>query len=341
MKVAFDLSQIVDGTGVSNYTIDLVSHLPKEIISGFAFSLTKGNLIHSYFPDTKIIPIGRKHTDLFWNRMHLKIDPLIGKFDILHTSDWVEPNSSRPKVTTVHDLSPIIFPELTSPEIVKVHTRKLNLVSKESSKIICVSNSTAMDLMKIYKIPESKIEVVYQGLSTKMLLNPNPVKYNNYILAMGSKQPRKNIAKLISSFKKYKSEFSLPEKLIITGESDIISNDPDIIVTGYVSDQELADLFASSSVFVYPSLYEGFGQPLLTAFHFKTPVVSGKNSSIPEVVGDAGILVDVTSELEIAQGIKDALLESKSLVKKGTSQLKKFTWTSAAENTLKIYNSLT
>lgn len=340
MKVAIDLSQIVDGTGVSNYTIDMVNHLPKEIIKGFAFSMTKASLIHGYFPEARVLPIGRKHTDLLWNRLHLNIDPFIGDFDILHTSDWIEPKSSKPKVTTVHDLSPVLFPELTSPEIVEVHKRKLLLVSKESAKIICVSNNTAQDLMNLYKIPESKIEVVYQGMSTKMLLKPNPVKFSNYILAMGSRQPRKNISKLISSYKKFKSSHSLPGKLIITGETTLVSDDPDIIITGYISDQELVDLFASSSVFVYPSLYEGFGQPILSAFHFETPVVAGNNSSISEVVGNAGVLVDVGSELEIAEGIKEAIKHSKSLINKGLIQLKKFNWESSAEQTIKIYNSL-
>lgn len=341
MKIGLDVSQIVDGSGVSHYTVSLFNNLEKEIITPFAFTLKQSKKIKDLIPSTKIIPIGRKHTHLLWNKLHLNADPLIGKVDVLHTSDWTEPRSKAVKITTIHDLTPFLYPEYTSPEIVEVHTKKMFWALKECTKFICVSKATASDLMKKFSVSSKKIEIIYEA-GSENLINITPVKTDqgNYVLAMGSRQPRKNINRLINAYKKFKIEYKLPEKLIITGESDINVNEEDVTFTGYVTDSELANLMFNSSVFVYPSIYEGFGQPVLEAFHFKTPVVTSNTSSLPEVAGDAAILIDPFSEESIARGISEALKNRSELVNLGTKQLKKFSWKNTGSATMSIYKSL-
>lgn len=341
MRVGIDVSQIIDGTGVSHYTLSLFNNLDKKVMIPFAFTLTQSDKIKTSIPSTKIIPIGRRHTNLLWNKLHLNIDLLIRNVDLLHTSDWTEPKTKVVKVTTIHDLTPFLFPNLTPPEIVKVHTQKMYWAVLECSKFLCVSKSTANDLMRIFNIPSKKIEIIYESASEN-LINLTPVKRQEkeYILAMGSKQPRKNIERLIKSYKKYKYQYKLPDKLVITGENNLSTDDQNIEFTGYVSDQELANLMYNSSVFVYPSLYEGFGQPILEAFHFKTPVVTSNTSSLPEAAGDAAILIDPLSEESIAKGIKSALVDRENLIKAGQKQLKNFSWEKAGSATMEVYKSL-
>lgn len=309
MKIAIDISQIVYKTGVSKYTEELINYLPKDQILPF-----------------KVSPMPITLAEWWGNIVHqVDLENFLEDFDVYHSSDWIQFPCKAKKVTTVHDLSPFLFPQETDPKIVKVHTRKMKWVVEECDKIICVSQSTASDLQRLFKVISSRIVIIPEALPTSRLhLVPKPV-LGDYVVAIGARQPRKNINRLKKACE------ILHKKLVIIGEGSTL---------GHVSDQELVNYLSGASVFVYPSLYEGFGLPILEAFHFKVPVVASNVSSIPEVAGNAAILVDPYNEEEIAHGIATAIKNRAKLITAGTKQLSRFSWEKTAQQTLQVYKSL-
>ena len=197
MKIGIDISQAVYGTGVSDYVINLVQHLPQSELVLFGFSLRRKSDITTLFPSAKTFLIPPTLLDIIWNQLHiLPAETLIGPVDILHSSDWTQPPTQAKKVTTIHDLAPFIYPQETSSNIVAVQTRRMKWVVKECDQIICVSQNTASDLRRLFSISPSRISVIYEALPARYLLEPQITKNANYVFAVGARQPRKNIVRL-------------------------------------------------------------------------------------------------------------------------------------------------
>jgi glycosyltransferase involved in cell wall biosynthesis len=345
MRVGMDVSQAVYGTGVGDYTVDLYRALrkisPTDEIIPIGFSLRRQKDLQRIFPGIRTYPIPPTALHYLWNIAHqLPAELFTGKIDVFHASDWTQPPSRAKKVTTIHDLSPFLFPAETINPILAVHRAKMHWVVREADAVICVSRNTAADAQSLFKIPVSKITVIPEALPTRFLLTPKPVTEKNFLLAIGARQPRKNITRLISAYHHFKTRFRLPEKLVIIGENQTASAWPDVLFTGSVSDQQLVNYLAAAAVFVYPSLYEGFGLPVLIAFYHHVPVACSNTSSLPEVAGSAAELFDPTDEEAIAAAILKALKNRHQLVTAGSKQLSKFSWTSAAQPTLTVYKSL-
>ncbi|HIP90277.1 MAG TPA: glycosyltransferase family 1 protein, partial [Candidatus Nanopusillus sp.] len=236
------------------------------------------------------------------------------KLDIIHDPSQ-SPTTNVPKNTkfiiTVHDLIPFIIPKEHTKIRVLIYKLLLPKTLRTVDKIISVSHHTRKDIIKYFKIPEDKIEVIYNGVDEKYKplseeeINNIKEKYSiNYpfILYVGTLEPRKNIPTLIKAYYKLKKQ-GLPHKLVITGKKgwkyrsifktiNKLNLRKDVIFTGYVPDEDLPTLYNAADLFVYPSLYEGFGLPPLEAMACGTPVITSNTSSLPEVVGDAGIMVD-------------------------------------------------
>lgn len=321
MKVGIDISSVVFGTGVSNYTKDLVSHLKPllgDSLKTFGFSLRRWQDDFFPFPPTLM--------DFLWNRLHIvNVETFVGSLDVYHSSDWTQAPSKAKKVTTIHDLSPFLYPSEVDSKIVTVHTRRMKWVVAECDAIICVSQNTADDMRRLFPSTSSRLVVIPEALPSRFLLKPKPHNLDSYVFAIGARQPRKNITRLKEACE------LLEQKLIIVGEGSDI---------GYVTDQQLVNYLSGASVFVYPSLYEGFGLPILEAFHFKVPVACSHTSSLPEVAGDAAVLFDPLSVDSIAAGITQAIKDRDRLVAAGTKQLAKFSWAKTAQQTLDVYKSL-
>lgn len=345
MKIGIDVSQAVYGTGVGDYTIDLYRALNKLPLADefipVGFSLRRQSDLHRIFPKIRTYPIPPTALHYLWNVAHLvPVEAFTGKIDVFHASDWTQGPARAKKVTTVHDLSPFIFPAETHPQILAVHRAKMRWIVREGDAVICVSQNTAADLKSLFNIPESKIAVIPEALPTRFLLHPQLVSEKNYLLAIGARQPRKNIRRLVSAFRRFKSQYSLPDKLIIIGESQTPDPWPDVQFTGYVTDQTLVNYLAGAAVFVYPSLYEGFGLPILEAFYHRVPVACSNNSSLPEVAGNAACFFDPLDEEAIAAAISTAIKNKSQLIASGITQLTKFSWAGTACETLKVYKSL-
>ena len=166
MKIGIDITKVIYGTGASVYTRNLVTTLiklyPEDEFILFGGSLRRRTELELFVKrlraTSKLFYIPPKFFDLLWNSFHiLPVEKLIGKVDIVHTSDWAEPPSRLPKVTTVHDLIPFKYPHTTTANVRSAHKKRLAWVAKESSFILAVSQSTKRDLIEILKIPEEKI----------------------------------------------------------------------------------------------------------------------------------------------------------------------------------------
>ena len=349
MKIAIDASQIIYGTGVSRYTKNLIENLlridKKNNYLVFGGSLRRyselSRLLAKYKGRT--YPMPPTLSDFVWNTLHfLPIETLVGGIDVFHSSDWAQPKSSAFKVTTVHDLAPILYPQFTNSKVTSVHTKRLMWVKREVDCIIVPTNAVKMDLVG-QGFDEDKIRVIYEGVDSSMKLQPKAKidklkkKYGipgKYLLAVGVNK-RKNTEGIIDAFKKLKNKDLY---LVIIGRqySDI-TGAPQVIFTGHVSDSDLPTFYSGAEVLVYPSFYEGFGLPILDAFACGTPVVTSDRGSMAEVAGNAAVLVNPESMDGITHSIKKALEDGSGMVKKGKARANKFSWKSAAEGTLKVY----
>lgn len=255
-----------------------------------------------------------------------------------------------PYIVTVHDLvrTCIRFGKETVTEriLLKLDIRGI----KRASQVIADSQNTRNDLIKYLAIPDDRISVIYCGVDHS-LFKPYNIKPldKRYILYVGSERPRKNLDRLFEAFAKLKTEF--PElKLVKVGtpgrsetyrrntmrKLDSLGITQDVIFIDFTSELELAYYYSSASLLAYPSLYEGFGLPPLEAMACGCPVVASNTSSLPEVMGEAGIMVDPYDTDSLAQAMREVLTNSKlrdDMVRKGLEQVKKFSWERAAEQT--------
>ncbi len=347
MRIGIDISQIVYGTGVSVYTKNLVASLlsidKKNEYVLFGGSLRRRAEISNVFPGSKVFPIPPTAEEFLWNTLHIfPIEKFIGKVDVFHTSDWSEPPSSAFKVTTVHDLYPLKFPKLVHPKILEVHKRKLYWVKKESKRIIVPSNTTKADLIAagfeesvIRVIPEAPSLFITQDDEVARIKN----KYNvrgEYMISIGV-TPLKNTERIIKAFRLASPGKDL--KLLVVGKPSNIKLQPErnIRYLGYVPESDLSALLSGSRGLIFTSLYEGFGIPILDAFSCGVPVVTSNIGSMPEVAGDAAILVDPTDTNSIADGISQVIRGAKIYVDRGKKRIKEFSWEKTAIETLKVY----
>ncbi len=356
MRISIDISQIIYKTGVSFYTKNLVKNLLKidkedEYVL-FGGSLRRFNELKKIAHEIggtlakeKIFLIPPTLADFIWNRLHiLPIEKLIGEIDVLHSSNWAQPPTKAFTITTVHDLSFLKYPRLTDSKVLRAQMRNLLRVRDEVKRIIVPSEATKADLIS-FGIEEGKIRVISEAAGEEFQPRSSSEieaikrKFNirgKYLVTIGV-GGRKNTERLIKAFELSRAGEDL--KLVLAGTPfGKIKEDRGLIYTGIVfSDSELAALISGAEALVYPSLYEGFGLPVLQGFACGTPVVTSNTSSLPEVAGEAAILVDPFKVNEIADGIKKAIRGRIGLIKKGLDRAKEFSWEKTAKETLEVY----
>jgi len=263
----------------------------------------------------------------------------------------------NPFIVTVHDLVRTCFRFGGEAVIERILLRLDIRGIKRASHLIAVSHNTRNDLIKYLKVPDSKISVIYCGVDHS-IFKPYNIKLLDkpYILYVGSERLRKNLGRLFEAFAKLKKEF--PElklvKVGVSGRSEKYRKNTmkklaslgiteDVIFIDHVSELELAYYYSSAQLLAYPSLYEGFGLPPLEAMTCGCPVVTSNTSSLPEVVGEAGIMVDPHDTDSLAQAMREVLTNSElrdNMVRKGLEQSKRFSWEKAAEQTLEVYKKV-
>jgi glycosyltransferase involved in cell wall biosynthesis len=358
MKITIDVSQMAyAGTGVGRYTFELTRAL-LDLPTKHTFTLWTGVRKQRFYFESlqKTSPwnkaewvyshLSPKIAGVLFNYSPLHLEYLSGPTDLVHTSDWTAPVTKVPTVTTVHDLAFSKYPETVHALIRHTQSVRLARVVKHANHIIADSLSTKNDLMEIYHLKDHQIDVVYPGINESYIPQKNDNiervknKYNlpeQFILSLGTQEPRKNLARLIEATK----NSGIP--LVIAGRygwGNKIEQPAHVQVLGYVNELDLPALYSAATIFAYPSLYEGFGFPVLESMACGTPVVTSNSSSLPEVAGDAAILVNPTQVDDIDRGIKTALKERNSLAKKSLVQAKKFSWTKTARQVIEIYEKL-
>lgn len=375
MRIAIDVTVTIgQKTGIGLYVHHLIENLAridKEnkylLYTHFwrSFRAKKKTLSLPVQPNFRLMVkrIPNRITNLLFNYLHLPIDFFLPPTDIVHCTCYLTPVSKKSKsIVTIYDLTPLLFPEFHVEHIKKVIFKGLlNSVCKVD-KIIAISESTKKDVMRLFHIPEDKIEVIY-GAADKIyhpiedpeILKQIRSKYkipNKFVLFVGIIEPRKNIVRLIQSFSILRKKFE--HKLVIVGRKGWFYDEiftqvrrshlgEEVIFTGYVPQEELPALYNAAELFVYPSLYEGFGLPPLEAMACGTPVITSNVSSLPEVMGDAALLVDPYNVEEMAQTMYRVLANRNlrySMIDKGLWQAKKFSWERTAQETLQVYKEV-
>jgi glycosyltransferase involved in cell wall biosynthesis len=285
--------------------------------------------------------------------------------DLLHVQYTAPPVCSKPVVTTIHDLSFEHLPEFYTPRERYLFHLAISFTARRAARILTVSEYSRQDLLTTYKLSPEKVVVTPDAIGSQFgpvgeaeKLNSIRKKYGiekEYLLSVGTLQPRKNFVRLIKAYDALRSsDDEFGHQLVIVGKKGWLYHDifrvaqgsrylEDIRFTGYVDDDDLPGLYSGAAAFVYPSIFEGFGLPVLEAMACGTPVVTSNSSSLPEVVGDAGLTVDPYDELALQKAIQRVVFDEalrKKLVRRGLAQAQKFSWQQTAEMTLKVYQDV-
>lgn len=264
-----------------------------------------------------------------------------------------------------HDLVFMRFPEHRGSKLSNYYLKRHKIALKNCQKVIVPSRATKKDLKDFLSVDDKKIVVIPEAVDARFKIQKSSSHALNvvsryldpklkYILSVGTLEPRKNLVKLVEAYQLLPHALQSQYSLVLTGGKGwrneqlikTIANlnlTDKVIFTGFVSDEDLPYIYKRASVFVYPSLYEGFGLPPLEALASGTPTIVADNSSLPEVVGKAALLVDAKNEEMIARTIKQVLLRQKmraNLAKTGFKQAQKFSWEKAAQETLKVFDQV-
>jgi glycosyltransferase involved in cell wall biosynthesis len=307
----------------------------------------------------------KRWLERLWYRLHLpvRIEAWTGHLDLFHQPDFVLPpvRQGTPTLLTVHDLSFVQEPDSVMPGMTRHLNRWVPWSVARADHVIAVSEATRQDLIELYGTSPEKISVLYHGVTTDF----KPIKDRNtltavrqkyglsnrpFILSLGTVQPRKNYRRLVQAFAQLDPLYTL----VIAGRKgwgvEGILADVEklglaerVHFPDFVADDDLPALYSAASLFAYPSLYEGFGLPVLEAMACGTPVVASKRSSLPEVVGEAGLLVDPLDVTAIADAMAQVLADEdlhQRLSQSGHRQAAKFSWGETAAKLVELYQEL-
>lgn len=277
------------------------------------------------------------------------------KPDVFLTLTHYGPRFSKiPTIVSVMDLSYLHYPQTFKKNDLYQLTKWTEYSVKKAKKVITISNSSKNDIIKYYKVRPEKVKVVHLGLKNLSMNAPSEKDLKEFgvnqkfILFVGTLQPRKNISRLIEAFSRLPKEISSDHQLVIIGKKgwlyeDILSapekyNVKDkVVFLDYISDEDLPNFYRKAEVFVLPSLYEGFGLPVLEAMRYGCPVITSSVSSLPEAGGDAAQYFKPEDVDDIKKSIEKVLTDRslrEKMIERGREHYKKFTWEKAAKEVL-------
>ena len=380
MKIGIDIRTLMDiqYSGIPEYTLNLIKEILKlDKKNEYKLFYNSGKDISDKIPklasnSAEIIKTNYPNK-LFNNVMQRvlgmpKIDQLLGvDLFFMPNIGFISLSSQCKKIITIHDLSFLRFSEFFSLKRRAWHSIvNVKKMLNQFDKIIAVSNSTKNDLISLCNVKEEKIKVIYHGVGSEykeiepssQRLNEVKKKYalpDNFILYLGTLEPRKNVEGIICAFNELKRKNKNLEnfKLAIAGGRGWKAGNifkawnkskykDDIIFLGYVDSADKVYFYNSAALFVYPSFYEGFGLPPLEAMACGIPVVCGFASSLPEVAGDAAVMVDPYDINSIADAMEQILTDNElknDLIKKGLAQAKHFSWEKTAIEYLDLFKN--
>jgi len=367
MKIVVDITRaIIENAGIGRYTREITRHLLASdnqnaytlLSTHFRNNQEKNQRIQEFIrPNVNIkrLKIPGSFKELAWGWHWDWYEKAFCEGDVLLAPSFFEVNLGFkiPQVVTIHDMATFLYPEQRGQEVSSRHNKRVKEVCKKAQRIIAISESTKRGLHRLLGIDAKKIQVIYPGRTgfPKGGLLPRALKPKHYILFVGTIEPRKNLKNLLKAYSLIPIALRDKYPLVIVGgkgwntqkELQEIGKTEGVNWLGYMSDADLGALYKNAYIFAYPSLYEGFGLPVIEAQQFGVPVVTSNLSSLPEACGDGGVLVDPESPKGIAKAIEHLLKDKKLysvLSKKALANAQRFSWEKAARETLAVLKSV-
>ena len=367
MRIAIDAHSVGTGLGGNeSYATNLIEALAEiDAVNSYTLYVTRREAVERFsnrWPNFSVrttLP----HTPIIRIPLTLSAELRRNPVDVLHVQFTAPPFSPCPVVVSIHDLS---FEHL--PQTFKWRSRKqlritVRRSAREASQVIALSEYARNDIISTYGVEREKVSVIplaapkhFRPVLDEEELQRVRQTYGiegDYILSVGAIQPRKNLSRLVAAYanlRQAKPEGNLP-KLVLVGKCAWLYDETlrtitelevsnSVVMTGYVPESDLPALYSGALCFVYPSYFEGFGLPPLEAMQCGTPVIVGEKTSLPEVVGDAGLLVDPFDVNSIAAAIERVIFDSDLRTRlrvKGLERAKLFDWRETARQTLAVY----
>jgi glycosyltransferase involved in cell wall biosynthesis len=372
MKICVDVSPAVHGhAGIGRYTQELLAALLQvDAANDYVAFYNQPATAHLTPPLDRLPRRTSRLPNKPWRAQvllaHLTRWPQDRRFrgiDVFHATDNLLPHLTHLRsVFTLHDLAFHYYPETLSAANRRFLEAMMPHFLRAADRIIAVSESTRRDAVQRYGIDENRIRVVYEGVSARFRPAPGGAvaalaqKHNlpaRFILALGTVEPRKNLVTLLEAYRLLKTR-GLGLKLVVVGKVGWLAEttwqrlralglEGEVILPGFIPDEDLPALYSASALLAFPSLYEGFGLPVLEAMACGTPVVCSNASSLPEVAGHAAILVDPLDVAGWAAALGRVLADEglrEEMRGSGMAQATRFSWERAARETLATYASL-
>jgi glycosyltransferase involved in cell wall biosynthesis len=311
------------------------------------------------------LPTHQPYARIFWEQFIQPVAVRTQKIDLLHSLAFVQPLVlGLPSVVTLYDLSFLLFPASFHALNRLYLTLGTRFSVQRADHLIAISESTRRDAVRFFNVPPEKISVIHLGVESYFTPAADSTSVaewrrtrglpDKFLLFVGTLEPRKNVPRLLRAFARVKKSARLPHKLVIVGargwlyadaertiEAENLANE--VIFAGHVDHRDLPDWYRAAEALVYPSLYEGFGLPPLEAMACGTPVVTSNASSLPEVVGDAGLTVDPQDDAGLADALARVLTDPRvraELSTRGVAQAARFSWARHAQETVAVYRSV-
>lgn len=379
MRIGIDYTAAVrQGGGIGRYTRNLIRAVAavdseNEYTLFVAGGWGDGDGLGGWPVNFRVrcVPLSDRWMNVVWQRLRLPIPVqlITGPLDLFHSPDFVLPHLGRtPAILTIHDLSFLRVPQFFVRGFREYLEGAVARAVRQATHILADSESTRLDLLELMDVEPSKVSVLYPGVEARFarvederVLSDLRARYHlptRFVLGLSTLQPRKNFDGLIRAFHKLLAERGHEPgiadlHLVIGGGKGWMYEDTFALVKrlglserihflGFVNDGDLPALYSLALAFAFPSWYEGFGIPVLEAMACGTPVVAADNSSLPEVVGGAGLRVDASDTHALAEALGWVLADPDlraRLVAAGREQAARFAWDSAAAHLLAIYRS--
>jgi glycosyltransferase involved in cell wall biosynthesis len=313
--------------------------------------------------------LGENVEQVWWEQAGIVLAGTREKVDLLHCPYWSNPVwSPWPTVVTVHDVIQFVLPEYAWRKISRLYFGLVSAGARRADAVITVSECSKRDIEKLLGLPPERIHVIGNAVDASLFPVRDPWLLANvrerygigprFVLYFGGFDLRKNVPRLIQAYARLPERLRREYQLVIAGRYQHLGHplypDPrvtvhslglegNVVFTGQIREQDKGPLYSAATLFAFPSLYEGFGMTPLEAMACGTPVVTSNRSALPEVVGDAGVLVDPYDTDAIAQALAEALENTglrEELSRRGLERARRFTWPQVAEQTVRVYKEI-
>ena len=369
MRIGVDYTAAVrQKAGIGRYVRELFKHLGRiDRWNSYLLLVPRDSELHPLPPNFRYIrlPLSERMMYIFWQRLRIPLpaEAFTGPLALFHSPDFVLPPLAKTtSVLTIHDLSFLRVPDCFTQNLLNYLSKAVPRSIRKANFILADSENTRKDLLELMGVASERVEVLYAGVGESFRPSDGGrarARYGlpeRFILSLGTLEPRKNFARLVRAFAILKRGLRSNNdlKLVIAGRKGWLYEEifgaveecgleGDVIFPGYVEDEDLPSLYSAAELFVYPSIYEGFGLPPLEAMACGTPVVASEAPPLPEVLGDAALFFSPYDEEAMASAMEKALLDEGLRLKlreKGFARSSQFSWEKSAQKLLEIYHRL-